>query len=97
MLRFLLIYSHANQPGPYSQWSELCFYTRLEIISVRVSEKASSGRFRHHIELGGDVCFLKFVTELYTAQDICRVLRYEEGVGSKSQIPRYVICERSLR
>jgi hypothetical protein len=25
-------------------------YTRLEIISVRVSENALSGKFRHHIE-----------------------------------------------
>jgi hypothetical protein len=40
---------------------------------------------------------LKFVTEPYTAQGICRVLRYEGGGGgSKKPKSRYVICESSL-
>ncbi len=38
---------------------------------------------------------MKFVTEPYTAQGICRVLRYEGG--QQCQNPRYVIWKRSLR
>jgi hypothetical protein len=41
------------------------------------------------------IIHLKFVTEPYTAQDICRVLRYEGG--QICQNSRYVICERSLK